>query len=169
MHSKPKTTSTIKLFLQRAFTMPRVLAVAVDGSDFAMAALKEALDFLKEGDDLYLFAVAEEVSISTLGGAGFGGSVYEVVHKMNKERADQIKNVFGPYVEVCRERNVTPICVSGVGSAGQVICQKVDEYKVQDLFLGRRGLGALNRLFLGSVSNYCVNHASCTVVVVKSK
>ena len=84
MHSKPKTTSTIKLFLQRAFTMPRVLAVAVDGSglcstslcllfcddlsDFAMAALKEALDFLKEGDDLYLFAVAEEVSISTLGG-----------------------------------------------------------------------------------------------------
>jgi nucleotide-binding universal stress UspA family protein len=34
------------------------------------------------------------------------------------------------------------------------------------LVVGRRGHGALRDLLLGSVSHYCVQHASCPVVVV---
>ncbi len=36
------------------------------------------------------------------------------------------------------------------------------------LVVGNRGQGTLTELMLGSVSSYCVHHATCPVVVVKA-
>jgi hypothetical protein len=33
--------------------------------------------------------------------------------------------------------------------------------------MGSRGLGALKRTFLGSVSDYCVHHCECPVAIVR--
>jgi hypothetical protein len=33
--------------------------------------------------------------------------------------------------------------------------------------MGSRGRGALKRTFLGSVSDYCVHHCDCPVVIVR--
>eukprot|EP00899_Mesostigma_viride_P014252 jgi/Mesvir1/22828/Mv20090-RA.1 len=35
------------------------------------------------------------------------------------------------------------------------------------LIIGSRGLGALKRTFVGSVSDYCVHHCHCPVIIVK--
>ncbi|NEO65320.1 MAG: universal stress protein, partial [Moorea sp. SIO4G2] len=35
------------------------------------------------------------------------------------------------------------------------------------IVLGRRGLGGLKEMVLGSVSNYVVHHAPCSVLVVQ--
>lgn len=43
----------------------------------------------------------------------------------------------------------------------------VESEKTDVLIVGNRGMGALKRAFLGSVSDYCVQHASCPVIVVK--
>jgi nucleotide-binding universal stress UspA family protein len=49
--------------------------------------------------------------------------------------------------------------------------QSITDYaKIQDvdlIVLGTRGLGGLNRLLLGSVSNGVVTHARCSVLVVR--
>lgn len=39
------------------------------------------------------------------------------------------------------------------------------EYNASLLVIGKRGLGSLKSLVLGSVSNYVVQHAPCTVIV----
>jgi len=48
------------------------------------------------------------------------------------------------------------------------IIKVANKEKVDVLLLGSRGLGPLKRAFLGSVSNYCVHHASCPVIVIKN-
>jgi nucleotide-binding universal stress UspA family protein len=64
--------------------------------------------------------------------------------------------------------------VSGVDLRGVVIEGDVKKLLVEMsrdarlLVVGNRGHSPLTELLLGSVSSYCVHHASCPVVVVKA-
>jgi len=49
---------------------------------------------------------------------------------------------------------------------GEVICKLAEDEKAQLIVMGSRGMGALRRTFLGSVSDYCVHHAHIPVVIV---
>ncbi|CAI5519708.1 unnamed protein product [Closterium sp. Naga37s-1] len=49
------------------------------------------------------------------------------------------------------------------------ICHEVERMKAHTLIMGSRGLSTVKRLVLGSVSDYCVNHATCPVIVVRPK
>jgi len=37
------------------------------------------------------------------------------------------------------------------------------------LVIGRRGMGKIKRLLVGSTSRYCVEHANCNVMVIKGE
>ena len=52
------------------------------------------------------------------------------------------------------------------GDARKVVCDEVVTRKVDILVVGRRGMGAVKRLFLGSLSKYLMEHAECHVLVV---
>ncbi|CAI7791736.1 unnamed protein product [Closterium sp. NIES-53] len=47
------------------------------------------------------------------------------------------------------------------------IVSEVADRDADVLILGSRGMGPVKRMLIGSVSDYCVNHAPCPVVVVK--
>ncbi|CAH2066121.1 unnamed protein product [Thlaspi arvense] len=61
---------------------------------------------------------------------------------------------------------VTPKKVMESGNPKEAICDAVEKLGVDLLIVGSNGKGALERTFLGSVSNYCVNKAKCPVLVV---
>jgi nucleotide-binding universal stress UspA family protein len=50
------------------------------------------------------------------------------------------------------------------GPAGPVLVEAAQDADL--LVVGTRGLGAVGRLVLGSVSHYCLHHAHCPVVVI---
>lgn len=54
-----------------------------------------------------------------------------------------------------------------VGHPGEGICHKADELAVDCLVIGSRGHNKLQRLLLGSVSDFVVRHSSRPVLVVK--
>ena len=53
------------------------------------------------------------------------------------------------------------------GSPKQVIVERAEEWGADLIVMGSRGLGAWNRLLLGSVSNAVVHHAKCSVEIVR--
>lgn len=54
----------------------------------------------------------------------------------------------------------------GAGSAGSMICEYARHSNVDLIVMGRQGHAGLNELILGSVSNYVLHHAPCSVLVV---
>ncbi|MBA0601484.1 hypothetical protein Gorai_004659 [Gossypium raimondii] len=52
-----------------------------------------------------------------------------------------------------------------VGDPKEKICEAVEKLNIELLILGSHGRGAIQRAFLGSVSNHCVHNAKCPVLV----
>ena len=52
------------------------------------------------------------------------------------------------------------------GKPGEVICKLVKEKNAFLVVMGSRGLGTIRRTILGSVSQYCIDHAHIPVTVV---
>ncbi|KAJ3063198.1 hypothetical protein HK102_008541 [Quaeritorhiza haematococci] len=53
------------------------------------------------------------------------------------------------------------------GDPREEIVAKVHELGANVLVIGSRGMGTFKRAFLGSVSDYCVHHCNCAVIVPK--
>jgi nucleotide-binding universal stress UspA family protein len=53
------------------------------------------------------------------------------------------------------------------GEPGRVICELARNWQADLIIVGRRGRRGLSELFLGSVSNYVLHHAPCSVLTVQ--
>ena len=54
------------------------------------------------------------------------------------------------------------------GPPSQVIVEEAENWGADLILMGSRGLGAWNRLLLGSVSSAVVHHARCSVEIVRT-
>ena len=54
------------------------------------------------------------------------------------------------------------------GNPGRAICDFATTWNADTIVMGRRGLSELSELFVGSVSNYVVHRAPCSVWIVRS-
>jgi nucleotide-binding universal stress UspA family protein len=54
-----------------------------------------------------------------------------------------------------------------LGEPSRIICEVARSSKADLIVLGRRGLSGLSEFFLGSVSNYVLHHAPCSVLTVQ--
>ncbi|RLM79719.1 universal stress protein A-like protein [Panicum miliaceum] len=55
------------------------------------------------------------------------------------------------------------------GDPKEVICSEVKRVQPDLLVVGSRGLGPFQRVFVGTVSEFCVKHAECPVITIKRK
>lgn len=55
------------------------------------------------------------------------------------------------------------------GPPRQVIVDEAEDWGADLIVMGSRGLGAWNRLLLGSVSSAVIHHAKCSVEIVRSR
>ncbi|ORX80442.1 adenine nucleotide alpha hydrolases-like protein, partial [Anaeromyces robustus] len=58
--------------------------------------------------------------------------------------------------------------VSMKGEPKIEIVRKANEIGADLLIMGSRGMGSFKKMFVGSVSEYCVNNADCPVLIVKN-
>ncbi|KAK0594962.1 hypothetical protein LWI29_002185 [Acer saccharum] len=55
------------------------------------------------------------------------------------------------------------------GDPKEVICREVQRVQPDLLVVGSRGFGPFQRVFVGTVSEFCVKHAECPVITIKRR
>lgn len=56
-----------------------------------------------------------------------------------------------------------------VGDPGRLICTTAEKWEADLIIVGRRGHAGLSEFILGSVSNYVLHHAPCSVLTFQGK
>ncbi|KAG7985626.1 hypothetical protein I3843_03G035900 [Carya illinoinensis] len=71
------------------------------------------------------------------------------------------------FVTRCHEIGVSCEAWIKQGDPKEVICHEVKRVRPDFLVVGSRGLGPFQRVFVGTVSEFCVKHAECPVLTIK--
>lgn len=146
---------------QGAGAMPRIV-VGVDGSEPSLAALRWAVrQAAVTGSSVeavtawhfpYLTTPIGWAPVTLMEGADFAGTT-------RKALARAVAAVVDPASTVPLEMTVAE------GNPARVL---LDAAKGADLLVvGSRGYGGFTEALLGSVSQHCVHHAACPVVIVR--
>lgn len=139
--------------------LERIL-VPVDGSAGSVRAIELALDLARlSGGSLTVLEVIEE--FGPLPGR------YEAA-PAGKERVTWLADQrFEPVVDLLEKSGVAYTRRVEEGYAPETICQVAESEKSDLVVIGSRGLTAVGRFLIGSVSDRVVHHAPCSVLVVR--
>jgi nucleotide-binding universal stress UspA family protein len=148
---------------QEHHTGPRIVA-GVDGSPSSLSALRWAIRQAALTGAAVDAVIAWYYPAATVGygwaptGTDAGFDFRETAEKV---LADAIASAVGPGSNVRVRARVVE------GNPAQVLLDASDDADL--LVVGSRGHGGFTGALLGSVSQHCVHHAHCPVVVVRSQ
>lgn len=117
---------------------------------------------------MFILDVAEKIQTSLYAHAYVSMDfVLDAQHKVD----DHHKGILRKHARTAHDHGVTKVhlLMANSDSPGEMICHTAKEKAVDFIVVGRRGMGTLKRLLLGSVSRYVLEHAHCDVIVVKGE
>jgi nucleotide-binding universal stress UspA family protein len=137
------------------------IVVAVDGSPSSDEALRFAVDFAAtEGARLVLVHVAP--SVDCLAGSFFATTV-ALPHEVTAQDCASLEAA----LELAAEHGIPATSTVLVGDPAAEIVTHADSIGADLIVIGSRGLGALGRLLLGSVSRGVLRESRRPVIVVR--
>lgn len=139
------------------------ILVAYDGSKLSEKALEHAIAMLERSEQIELDVATVYDVPKGLEGYGlynegllkdFRAGTEKMMEKVEQQLKDaNIPNKVRTYVLE--------------GNPAKVLVDFANERDTDMIVMGSRGLSGLQEVFLGSVSNYVVQHANCPVFIVK--
>lgn len=167
----PSTTDTPTAGAQRK------IGIAVDLSDESAFAVKWAVNqYLRPGDAVILVHVRPT---SVLYGADWGSVDLSIVDTENEESQRKLEDDFDTFTTTKASDLAQPLVDAQIPFKIHIVkdhdmrerlCLEVERLGLSAVIMGSRGFGATKRGSdgrLGSVSDYCVRHCVCPVVVVR--
>lgn len=147
--------------------------VAIDGSKASQHALAQAIRLAASGNArIVLLVVIEPVNNVYFPGMMPTGEPLVAwqgvpADQMEKMVSDTARSVLSEAEVTCREAGVQCETLLQSGSPRSIICEVAEKEAPDVLVIGSRGLGTVERLMLGSVSDYVIHHAHCPVLIVR--
>ncbi|KAG2181204.1 hypothetical protein INT43_008786 [Umbelopsis isabellina] len=157
----------------------RKILIAYDNSEFSQKMFEWSLaQILRPDNDHILLATVLDVQESTYFHRNWGGDrnagmkisfkrFRGSARRLSISESDQATAQLKPLVERLVQRGMTAQINVLKGDAKQEIVKLSKDLGADMIIIGSRGLGAVKRLTMGSVSDYCVHNAECPVVVVR--
>lgn len=154
----------------------KILA-ALDHSQLSEAVFAQAIDLSRKNQaELTLFhcllsdAMGEPIPSAIELGLypEIVNQAYEVLPQRIDEQIRQGETLLNRYQAIAAQQSVQVGVRCQIGSPGPLLCQMALSCHADLIVLGRRGRKGLTEVLLGSVSNYVLHHAPCSVLVIQA-
>jgi len=83
--------------------------------------------------------------------------------ELKQQRIDWLRSLSGTAISSGVKTEFT----QNLGDAGRMICEVARNWPADLIIVGRRGRTGISEFFLGSVSNYVLHHAPCSMFIVQ--
>lgn len=158
--------------------MLKKILVALDRSEIGQQVFQQALVLAKATQAklllLHVLSPEEEGSphIPMVSNydyyPGLSGQSFEIYQKQwdnfKAESVEMLQNLSAK----ANTEGVSTEFSQTLGNPGRTICKFATNWDADLIIMGHRGLSGLKELFLGSVSNYVLHHAPCSVHIVRN-
>ncbi|MBA3922199.1 MAG: universal stress protein [Nostocaceae cyanobacterium] len=152
------------------------ILVAVEDSEMGKYVFAEALALAKATDArLMLLSVlcSEDVPyLNYLPGTLYQPFNDEVIN-LYIQREEELKKEGINFLQSLSQKaiaeNVTVEFTQAQGEPSRTICQLAKSWEADLIVMGRRGLSGISEFLIGSVSNYVLHHAKCSVLALQGK
>lgn len=152
------------------------IVVALDRSHSSRSVLEEAIALGRSTTRFNLVTVMQpmEVDYADPGYLGMDGmhgawttELYQSRIASWQQHQQEIEHWLRSQVAYLHRQHLRADYACPVGSAGSTLCEIATNWKADLIIMGRRGRSGFSELLLGSVSNYVMHHAPCSVLTVQ--
>ena len=144
------------------------ILLAVDGSGYSEAAIEEVIKRpWPPQSEVKIVTAIETPMMVGMGLEPWPANYFDDLQKSAREAAEA---VIASAIRKLKEASEKTLKISHEiidGPPSQVIVEEAESWGADLIVMGSRGLGAWNRLLLGSVSSAVVHHAKCSVEIVR--
>jgi nucleotide-binding universal stress UspA family protein len=153
------------------------ILVAIDNSENSRYVFEEALSLAKAtGASLMLFHVLSPFEDAYINPVPLNySSIYPTFNTefadyylglWEKLKQEKIK-LLTYFCNQAKESGLNAEFAISLGHTGRIICEKARDENTDLIMIGRRGISKLSEFFLGSVSNYVLHYAPCSVLTIQ--
>jgi nucleotide-binding universal stress UspA family protein len=153
------------------------LLVAVAQSEFDRQILDEAIAIAQSNQAALMLLHVLSPFDGAYSGVAYPSidGIYPGIHQTTMQTSlDQWKKLKQEGVILLRSltqeashAGISAESTQSFGDPGRVICEVAQSWEADLIMIGRRGLVGLSEFLLGSVSNYVLHHAPCSVLTVQ--
>lgn len=156
------------------------ILVAIDEFNSGECVFKQALDLAKAtNSNLLVMHVLNPLDQDHPGVAiypvidSYYPTLYNEVLKRWQEQLVEYEQhrlaMLRSLVSEAEAAGITTELTQNMGDPGRTICTVAQTWNADLIVIGRRGRSGIGEVLLGSVSNYVMHHAPCSVLTVQEK
>jgi nucleotide-binding universal stress UspA family protein len=129
-----------------------------------------------EGSLIYADAFAKTFKASIIGlhvAPDFSKALYDAAYVIQGElaqRVDEVKKEAEERLkEISKDKGIPFKTIVSEGTAAKIIIEVAEKEKVDLIVIGRRGMSAMEKLFIGSVANQVLRNSPVPILITKKK
>lgn len=150
------------------------ILVALENSPLGKAVFEQALAMAKQNQaSLMLFHClpidSESMTPYTNIYEGEFTNFSSLLREQLEQQTEAVHQWLADYSQVATEQGISTEWDWKIGEPGRWIREIAKSWDADLIVMGRRGLKGVSEMFLGSVSNYVIHHAPCSVLVVQGE